>query len=112
MLTVVEELFERLQWMADSGNELIRPRIEAILRGDARVTFLELLRQRHAAVDMEQELRTVVDAEMQLIQQTRPELFGVYRQLNNVSAAVRPMTTVVLFTVPARLVMVSSRTAA
>ena len=97
VLGVVEELFDKLQWMADSGNDIIRPRIEAVLQGEARSRLLTLLRQKHDALDFEEELRFVIDQEMQNLQKTKPDLFGMYRQLHNVSAAVRPMTSVVLF---------------
>ncbi len=98
-LSVVEELFDKLQWMADSGNEIIRPRIEAVLRGEARLKLLTLLKRKHDAVNFDDELQAVVEHEMRDLERTRPDLFGMYRQLNNVSAAVRPMTSVVLFTV-------------
>ena len=97
VLGVVEELFEKLQWMADSGNEIIRPRIESVLQGEARSRLLSLLKQKHDAIDFEEELQLVVDQEMKSLQKSKPDLFGMYRQLNNVSAAVRPMTSVVLF---------------
>jgi hypothetical protein len=99
ILIVVEELFDKLQWMADSGNEIIRPRIEAILRGDARASLIRLLKQKHDAVDFEDELRVVVDEQMKSFEQTKPDLFSMYRQINNVSAAVRPMTSVVMFSI-------------
>ena len=97
VLGVVEELFDKLQWMADSGNEIIRPRIEAVLKGEARSRLLSLLKQKHDTLDFEEELRVVVDQEMKTLQKTKPDLFGMYRQLSNVSAVVRPMTSVVLF---------------
>lgn len=97
VLSVVEELFDKLQWMADSGNEIIRPRIEAVLEGESRTRILSLLKERHDKLDFEDELRHVIDQDMKHLQKTKPDLFGMYRQLNNVSAAVRPMTSVVLF---------------
>ena len=99
VLGVVEELFDKLQWMADSGNEIIRPRIEAVLLGDARSRLLTLLRQKHDVLDFEEELKSVIDQEMRNLQRTKPDLFGMYRQLNNVSAVVRPVTSVVLFSI-------------
>ena len=99
VLGVVEELFDKLQWMADSGNDIIRPRIEAILKGEARSQLLTLLKQRHDEIDFDAELTQVVDLEMKNLKKTKPDLFGMYRQLNNVSAAVRPMTSVVLFSI-------------
>jgi len=99
ILTVVEELFEKLQWMAESANEVIRPRIEAVLKGESRANLLRLLKQQHDAVDFNEELRQLVDEQMLSFEKSKPDLYGMYRQLNNVSAAVRPMTSVVLFTI-------------
>jgi hypothetical protein len=98
ILTVAEELFDKLQWMSESGNEIIRSRIASVLKGEARADLLKVLKQNHDAVNFEEELRQLVDAQMLKFEQTKPDLFGVYRQLHNVSAAVRPMTSVVLFT--------------
>lgn len=99
VLGVVEELLDKLQWMAESGNQIIRPRIEAILQGEARSQLLITLRQRHDTLDFDEELRLVVHEEMQKLQMNKPELFDIYRQLNNVSAAVRPVTSIVLFSI-------------
>ena len=99
ILMVVEELFDKLQWMSESGNEIIRARIAAVLKGEARADLLNLLKQRHEAVDFDEELRQLVDEQMLKFEKTKPDLFGMYRQLNNISAAVRPMTSVVLFSI-------------
>ena len=40
-----------------------------------------------------------VNEQMLQLEKTQPDLFGLYRQLNNVSAAVRPVTSVVLFSI-------------
>lgn len=97
ILTTIEELFEKLQWMADSGNDMIRPRIEKVLSGVSRTELIELLRVRHAAVNFHAEMKDVVNQEMDRFSIDSPELFAFYRQLHHVSAAVRPMTSVVLF---------------
>ncbi|MEQ9408133.1 MAG: GTPase [Fuerstiella sp.] len=97
VLTTVEELFDKLQWMADSGNRMVKPRIEAILNASSRSQLIETLRRHHAQVDFGEELRDTVSQEMESFSQDSPELFRFYRQLHNVSAAVRPMTSVVLF---------------
>lgn len=98
ILTVVEEMFEKLQWMADSGNRLIKPRIESVLDGKSRLEFLAKLKERHDAIPLDAELSSIVDSEMKAFRANSPELFQFYRQLNNATAAVRPMTSVVLFT--------------
>lgn len=97
ILTTIEELFDKLQWMAESGNDMIRPRIESVLQGASRTELLETLRRRHLTVNFEAELKDVVDHEMDRFSVDSPEIFAFYRQLNHVSAAVRPMTSVVLF---------------
>ena len=97
VLTTVEELFDKLQWMADNGNRLVKPRIEALLNASSRLDLIETLRKHHAAVDFDEELRQTVANEMESFSEDSPETFNLYRQLHNVSAAVRPMTSVVLF---------------
>jgi hypothetical protein len=97
ILTVIEELFEKLQWMAESGHQIIRPRMETLLAGESRSALLQLLKQKHDEVDFDAELRIIVDEQMSLLEKSRPDVFGMYRQLNNVSAAVRPVTSIVLF---------------
>lgn len=97
VLTTVEELFDKLQWMADTGNRMVKPRIEAILNASSRSQLIETLRRHHAKVDMEAELQDTVAKEMESFSTESPDMFKFYRQLHNVSAAVRPMTSVVLF---------------
>jgi len=97
ILTTIEELFDKLQWMAESGNDMIRPRIESVLQGASRTELIELMRRRHLQVDFEAELKDVVSTEMERFSIDSPEMFAFYRQLHNVTAAVRPMTSVVLF---------------
>jgi hypothetical protein len=83
--------------MADTGNHLIKPKIEHILAASTRTRLIELLRREHAKVDFQEELRTIVASEMQNFSADSPEMFRFYKQLNNVTAAVRPMTSIVLF---------------
>ena len=97
VLTTVEELFDKLHWMADTGNRMVKPRIEKILHASARSDLLDVLRREHAAVDFETELRDTIAAEMETFSADSPDLFKFYKQLNNVSAVVRPMTSIVLF---------------
>lgn len=97
VLTTVEELFDKLQWMADAGNRMVKPRIEAILQASTRSQLIESLRRQHSTIDFEAELRACVTAEMESFSSDSPELFKIYKQLHTVSAAVRPMTSIVLF---------------
>ncbi len=97
VLNAVEEVFERLQWMSESGNDIIHRRLEQLLEGDARNRLITTLRTRHAQIQFEDELESVVADQMSELQLSRPDLFKMYQQLNNVSAAVRPVTSIVLF---------------
>ena len=97
ILTTVEELFDKLQWMADTGNRKVKPRIDEILQASSRTKLVETLRRKHAEIDFAAEVSLVVESEMATFSEDSPELFRFYRQLHNVSAAVRPMTSVVLF---------------
>lgn len=97
ILTTVEELFDKLQWMADSGNRMVKPRVEAVLQASTRTQLIQTLKRHHANVDFDAELKNMIAVEMASFSENSPQLFQFYRQLHNVSAAVRPMTSVVLF---------------
>ncbi|MEX2287065.1 MAG: GTPase domain-containing protein [Planctomycetaceae bacterium] len=97
-LKVIEDVFQNLTWMSESGSGLMRPHLERILAGTSRRELLHELKRRHDAIELEEELHDVVLERMRAFQTNSPELYRFMRQLNNVSAAVRPVTSVVLFT--------------
>lgn len=97
ILTTVEELFEKLRWMADNGNRMVRPRVESILENCQLSDLLLLLQNKHNDVNFEHELKDTVNHQLETFSVDSPELFKMYRQLNNVTAVVRPMASVVLF---------------
>ncbi|MFN9721248.1 MAG: GTPase [Planctomycetota bacterium] len=99
ILTVVEQLFEKLRWMASSGNDMIRPHLEPLLQGDAQQRLVDLLREAHECVDFDDELKAVVDHETRRLESDRPQLFRLYSQIHHASAAVRPVTSLVLFSI-------------
>ena len=97
ILTTVEELFDKLQWMAESGNRMIKPQVEAVLQASTRTQLIKTLKRHHTSIDFDAELKNMISVEMASFSEDSPQLFEFYRQLHNVSAAVRPMTSVVLF---------------
>lgn len=99
MLRTVEELYERLSLMSESGNELLRPHFEKLLAGTPRGEFINRMRKLHAEVPLESELEDVVTTEMRAFQSNKPGVYAFYRRLNDFSAAARPMASVVLFTI-------------
>ena len=98
VLDSVEKLFDILSIMTDQGNEILKPRLEKMMKGKSTSVLLEKLRAAHEKVDLEIELETLVNAEMKRFKDDSPDLYTFYKHLNSVSAAVRPMTSVVLFT--------------
>ena len=97
ILMTVEEIFDRMEWMLESGSDLLKPRLEQLLAGKSRAGLLKRLRNEHQQLDMPEELKHTVAEQMRAFREDSPELYRFYRQLNNISAAVRPMTSVVLF---------------
>jgi hypothetical protein len=98
ILSVIEEVYERLNWLSESANQLLKPFLERMLAGKSRTQLLEQLHADHERVDFSQELSLTVSSEMRAFEEGSPELYRFYRQLTNISAAVRPLTSVVLFT--------------
>jgi len=101
VLRTVDEVYEKLEFMAESGAEMLKPRLQEVLSGKSRVDLLEKLRREHGEVDLEQELEQVVDAEMRAFESGSPDLYRFYKQIHTLSAAVRPVASVVFFTLGA-----------
>jgi hypothetical protein len=99
VLSVIEEVFEKLNWLAESSTPLLKPYLERMLAGRSRSQLLEQLRAAHDRVDFPGELSVAVDSEMRVFEEGSPELYRFYRKLNDLSAAVRPLTSIVLFTI-------------
>lgn len=97
MLVALETLYAELGRLSQLGNDLLRPRLEGLLAGSSRTKLLELLRTEHGAVDLDDELRSVVDSQMLSFRDENPSAFGVLRKLDSMAAVARPMTSVVLF---------------
>ena len=98
VLDSVEKLFDILSIMTDQGNEILKPQLEKMMQGKSTAALLEKLRAEHDKIDLDREVETLVAAEMKRFSEDSPDLYNFYKQLNSVSAAVRPMTSVVLFT--------------
>jgi hypothetical protein len=97
ILRVLEDVFERFSWLAESGHPVIRERAAKLVCGEVRSGLLDLLRRQHLEVDFRKELREVIDEQMQRMQRERPDAFLLCRHAGNVSAALRPVASVVLF---------------
>jgi hypothetical protein len=97
MLQTVDALYGELTRLSQLGNDLLRPRLEALLAGASRAELLERLTVDLNALDLDAELNDVVAAQMQSFRDDNPNTFGVFRKLDSMAAALRPVPAVVLF---------------
>jgi hypothetical protein len=75
MLHVVEEIFEKLTLMSESGNSLLKPHFERLLAGSPRAARIDQLRRRHGESSLEPELAEVVAGELRAFRDDRRVVF-------------------------------------
>ncbi len=97
MLQTVDTLYDELTRLSQLGNDLLRPRLEAVLAGASRAELVERLNAAQNALDLDAELNAVIAAQMQAFRDENPNTFGVFRKLDSMAAMARPVTSVVLF---------------
>jgi hypothetical protein len=97
MLHAVDSLYGELTRLSQLGNDLLRPRLEALLAGATRAELLERLDAAQNALDLDAELNDVVATHMQTFRDENPSTFGIFRKLDSMAAVARPVTSVVLF---------------
>ena len=96
-VTAVEKVFDKLTFLSQLGNDLLKPRLQAILSGVSREQLLQTLRESHERVDLPQELAQLVASELAQFREESPHYYELFQKLDVVAAAVRPATSVVLF---------------
>jgi hypothetical protein len=97
ILIAVDRVFEKFEFLAELGNQLLKPRLATLLSGASREQLLETLRARHAEVDFNEELKRLIEREMVKFRDESPKYYELFKRLDAVAAAVRPATSVVLF---------------
>ncbi len=97
MLQAIDTLYTELTRLSQLGNDLLRPRLEALLAGASRAELLNRLSAAQDALDLDDELGRVVGSQMQIFREENPSTFGMFRKLDAMAAAFRPMTSVVSF---------------
>jgi hypothetical protein len=101
MVQTVDAVYAELTRLSQLGNDLLRPRLEALLAGASRADLLDRLHAAQSALDLDAELNSVVNVQMQAFRDENPNAFGMFRKLDSIAAAARPVTSVVLFVVGA-----------
>jgi len=97
MLQALDALYGELTRLSQLGNDLLRPRLEALLAGATRAELLRRLDSAQSALDLDAELGDVVAAQMQAFRDENPATFGIFRKLDSMAAVARPVTSVVVF---------------
>ena len=97
VLDTVEEVYERLTLLSQSGNALLEARLDKLLGGTTRSQLLKTLEEAHAKVDLADELHQLVTSEMESFRDESPKLYKLLKRIDKTAAAIRPATSVVLF---------------
>ena len=101
VVDVVERVLAQLTRLAELGNEILRPRLEHLLGGEARERLLESLRKDQSSVSYATVVETVVAGRMAQWQTEQANLFGYLKSLDQAAAVARPVISVGLFFVGA-----------
>jgi hypothetical protein len=97
ILETVEKSYERLKILCDSGNPMLQSRLEQLLGGVSRSDLLNRLEEAHRQVDLEAELKQLVESEMQSFRDESPQFYKFLKRVDQSVAVVRPAASVVLF---------------
>jgi hypothetical protein len=97
ILLAVEKMLEELDRLARVGNETLRPRLEALLKGTARECLLQRVLSAHAALPaVDDDYRSFLWAELDAWKRARPGVVRLLQSLDQVAALARPAVTVLL----------------
>jgi hypothetical protein len=97
ILGAIEKVFQKLTWLSELGNDLLRPRLQRVLAGTNRLELLETVQQAHRAVDLPGDLAALVASELSQFRTDSPKHYEFFKRIDSVAAAARPATSVVLF---------------
>ncbi len=75
ILRTVEEVYEKLEWLAELGNDLLKPRLTRLLTGVSRADLIRTIRLSHDSTDIAAELRSLGATEMASFSEQSPEFF-------------------------------------
>ncbi len=96
VLESIEKVYEKLEWLAELGNDLLQPRLSQLLSGVSRADLIRQVRESHEQSDLESELRTLVQSEMTTFAKESPQYYRFFRQLDSLAAAARPAVSVIM----------------
>lgn len=96
ILRTVEKIYEKLNWLSELGNSLLKSRLDAILTGISRSELLLSLEHEHRGHAFDAELRQIVARELATFRQESPQSYQLFKRIDEAAAAARPGLTIVL----------------
>ncbi|HEV3340139.1 MAG TPA: GTPase [Pirellulales bacterium] len=97
IIEALEKLLAELDRLAQVGNEVLRPRLAAMLGGAARQTLLARAAAAHAALPaLDDDYRAFLQGELDRWSEGNPSAVNVLRSLDHAAALARPAITVTL----------------
>lgn len=97
VLAGIERLLDELSRLSEVGNDLLRPRLKALLGGAARAETLARIEQAYAALPpVDAEFRELLNAELARFTQENPRATSALESLDAAAAVARPVVTVTL----------------
>lgn len=97
IVLAVEKLIDELDRLAHVGNDTLRPRLRALLGGDARRRLLETVQAAHDRLPpVDDDYREFVKSELDAWSSENPRAIHFLRSLDHVAAVARPAITVSL----------------
>lgn len=97
VVQAVQKVLDELDRMSQVGNDILRPRLQALLGGAARRTLLQRVEAAHAELPaVDDDYRTFLRGELEDWTRANPRVVGFLRSLDRVAAVARPAITVSL----------------
>ena len=97
VLLAVEKMLDELTRLSQVGNDTLRPRLLAILGGDARRQLLQRVAEAHAALPaIDDDYRAFLRVELHAWRTANPRAVAFLRSLDHVAAIARPAVSVSL----------------
>ncbi|HID76436.1 MAG TPA: hypothetical protein EYP56_10615, partial [Planctomycetaceae bacterium] len=97
IVLAVENMFAQLDRLSQVGNDTLRPRLQALLRGQARQELLDQVRLAHDRLPaVDEDYRRFLFAELDAWKEDNPRAVRFLRSVDHVAAIARPAITVAL----------------
>ena len=109
VMRTTDEVFGRLKLLGEAGGELIRPHFERLATGAKKEALVAHLKAAHATVDVQEELRSLIAADMTRFLAEQPRVASWLGTLDALLVGTRPVLTVLLALVGAHGVAVPAQ---